>query len=283
MRRGLKPPTTYQSGTAKPISPGGNAFPKHEPRVSLRTEWPLLVFTLTASILVALFHSWILADIQVPSLSYAMAGLAAMGLSTSHLGKRLRFYRAIYNWRRSWVSREILLFTAFFAGAVYCQVVAPEDAVLARVVAAVGFVALFSMDKVYQLETNLSRAGLHSASVLLTSLYLVGIFTMHPWFVPPLALVKLVLYLLRRLPNLRRKSTKWKVLFVTRIVAGYAVPGLLWVLTGPAYYELIVSSILVGEIVDRAEYYMELDFTRPATLARTDLHKMIASKPLVLT
>jgi hypothetical protein len=68
-----------------------------------------------------------------------------------------------------------------------------------------------------------------------------------------------------------------------RIIAGYAIPGVLWVLTGPAHYELIVASILVGEIVDRTEFYMELDFTRPETQAKSDLDKVIASKPLTLT
>jgi hypothetical protein len=117
----------------------------------------------------------------------------------------------------------------------------------------------------------------------LTGLYLVGIFTMHPWFVPPLALVKLILYLLRKLPRLGGKAPWWKLLFAVRIVAGFAAPGALWVLTGPAHYALIVTFILVGEIIDRTEFYMELDFARPATKAKTDLERIIASRPLTLT
>jgi DMSO reductase anchor subunit len=183
----------------------------------------------------------------------------------------------------SWVSREILFFSAFFAGALYSIAWAPDDTVAARAVAAAGFIALFSIDKVYQLPTNLARTGLHSASVLLTGLYLVGIFTMHPWFVPPLAVVKLVLYLLRRVPRLGGSTVLWKVLFAARLVAGFVLPGVLWVLTGTAHYAVIVASILIGEIVDRTEFYLELDFIRPAIQAKRDLARTIARKPIVLT
>jgi DMSO reductase anchor subunit len=257
--------------------------PDSLPKLSLTGEWPLLVFTVAASVLVALFHSWILADLRFPRVPFALAGLAAMGLSTLHLGKKTRFYRAILNWRRSWVSREILLFSAFFGGALYSLFAAPEDSVTARVVAAVGFAALFAMDKVYQLDTNSSRSGLHSASVLLTGLYLVGVFTLHPWFVQPLFLVKLILYLLRKIPDVRRGRGWRQTLFAVRITAGFVLPAGLWFFTGPLHYELIVAGILVGEIVDRLEFYVELDFTRPATEAKRDLDKMLAQKPLVLS
>jgi Fe-S-cluster-containing dehydrogenase component/DMSO reductase anchor subunit len=283
LRRGMRSPVTHQAGTPETIAPPGNSKSKHPSRVSLMSEWPLLLFTLSASILVALFHSWILAGLKVPTLPFATAGAAALIMSTAHLGKRFRFYRATLNLKSSWVSREVLFFSAFFAGSLYCFAVAPDDIAVARAVAAAGFIALFAMDKVYQLPTNLTRTGLHSASVLLTGLYLVGIFTMHPWFVPPLALVKLLLYLLRKLLRLGGKTARWRVLFAVRIIAGYAVPGVLWVLTGHVHYELIVASILVGEIVDRTEFYMELDFTRPETQAKSDLDKVIASKPLTLT
>jgi hypothetical protein len=106
---------------------------------------------------------------------------------------------------------------------------------------------------------------------------------MHPWFVPALALVKLILYLLRGLPRLRWRPATGKMLFATRIIVGFVVPGVLWVLTGPGHYAVIVACILVGEIVDRAEFYLELDFIRPATQAKRDLDKTIAAKPIILT
>ena len=70
---------------------------------------------------------------------------------------------------------------------------------------------------------------------------------------------------------------------LARINFGYLLPFLLWLLSGTAHYEFILASILIGEILDRAEFYMELDFTHPTAKARRDLEEMIAHKPLVLT
>ena len=101
------------------------------------------------------------------------------------------------------------------------------------------------MDKVYQSDTNLAGKGLHSASVLLTGIYLVGVFTKHPWFLFPLALVKLVLYIIRKAPKIHRKTRQRQALFAARILAGFVVPLLLWVFVGTSYYGLIVASILM--------------------------------------
>ena len=241
-----------------------------------------LAFTLTTAVLVALFHSWIVAAISVPLIPFTLAGVAVMGLSTVHLGQPFRFYRAILNWRRSWVSREILLFSAFFVGALYFFTFSPFDTLIGRLVAASGFAALFAMDKVYQVDTNVSTKGLHSAAVLLTGVYLVGVFTQHPWFLFPLGAVKLVLYLLRGLPRIHKKTRQRQLVFSLRILTGFVVPVLLWVFTGTNLYSLVVASILVGEVLDRSEFYMDLDFTHPDAQACRDLATMVAYKPLVL-
>ena len=71
-------------------------------------------------------------------------------------------------------------------------------------------------------------------------------------------------------------------MFSLRILTGFVVPILFWVFAGTDLYGLIVASILTGEVVDRAEFYMDLDFTHPSAQARHDLATMVAYKPLVL-
>jgi DMSO reductase anchor subunit len=44
--------------------------------------------------------------------SFLVAGLA-LNASTLHLGRPIHAYRALKMWKRSWLSREVLLFTAF--------------------------------------------------------------------------------------------------------------------------------------------------------------------------
>src|SRR5438128_1548808 len=42
-----------------------------------------------------------------------LVGVFALGASTLHLGRPIYAYRALKMWRRSWLSREVLLFAAF--------------------------------------------------------------------------------------------------------------------------------------------------------------------------
>ena len=283
LRRGSRPPQMSHEQSHDAMSARARSARPKSSKVSLRTEWPLLAFTLTAALLVAFFHARVLVGLPVNVFTFALIGAAAMGVSTIHLGKKLRFYRAILNWRRSWVSREIVLFSAFFAGAIYCLGFAPKDIVLARAVAAIGFAALFAMDKVYQVNTNVSVRGLQSASVLLTGLYFVGILTMFIWFIIPLALAKLVLYLLRKLHKVHRMTRTRQALFAARIVAGFVLPAALWYSQGLLAHRPILLSIVIGEVIDRIEFYLDLDFTQPKSNVATDLEKVVAHKPLVLT
>ena len=49
------------------------------------------------------------------TIKIALLILVALGASTLHLGRPVHAYRAIRMWRRSWLSREVLAFSAFSA------------------------------------------------------------------------------------------------------------------------------------------------------------------------
>src|ERR1700732_5269503 len=49
-----------------------------------------------------------------------LVGGLALGASTLHLGRPVHAYRALKMWRRSWLSREVLLFTCFATVAGVC-------------------------------------------------------------------------------------------------------------------------------------------------------------------
>jgi DMSO reductase anchor subunit len=53
------------------------------------------------------------ADLNLASLATLGIGLTALAASTLHLGRPIYAYRALKMWRRSWLSREVLLFTLF--------------------------------------------------------------------------------------------------------------------------------------------------------------------------
>lgn len=89
-------------------------------------HWPLIVTTVLTQLSVGAFTAiWLLQVLGAQShrtaalvaLSVAMLALAA---STLHLGRPIHAIRALKMWRRSWLSREVLLFSLFaMAAATY--------------------------------------------------------------------------------------------------------------------------------------------------------------------
>jgi DMSO reductase anchor subunit len=65
------------------------------------------------------------AHLGVAALGSLLLGGLALGASTLHLGRPIHAYRALRMWRRSWLSREVLMFGAFsnvaalYAGALW--------------------------------------------------------------------------------------------------------------------------------------------------------------------
>jgi DMSO reductase anchor subunit len=101
------------------------------------THWPLIVMTVLTQFSVGAFTSiWILQAFGAQShrtaalFALLMAALA-LSASTLHLGRPIYAIRALKMWRRSWLSREVLLFSLFaFAATIYSAAlwIAPHGA-----------------------------------------------------------------------------------------------------------------------------------------------------------
>jgi DMSO reductase anchor subunit len=83
-------------------------------------HWPLVVMTVFTQLSVGTFAAvWLLqlvgafARLHVAALTSLVVALLALGASTLHLGRPIYAYRALKMWRRSWLSREVLLFGGF--------------------------------------------------------------------------------------------------------------------------------------------------------------------------
>ncbi len=90
----------------------------------LRTEdphWPLIVMTVLTQLSVGAFAAiWRIGVHRSASLVALGVAFAALSASTFHLGRPIHALRALRMWRRSWLSREVLLFTIFaFAASAY--------------------------------------------------------------------------------------------------------------------------------------------------------------------
>jgi formate dehydrogenase iron-sulfur subunit len=88
----------------------------------LRAEhphWPLIVMTVFTQLSIGAFASiWFLQNVAAQShrtaaLVALLVAMIALTASTLHLGRPIHAVRALKMWRRSWLSREVLLFTLF--------------------------------------------------------------------------------------------------------------------------------------------------------------------------
>jgi formate dehydrogenase iron-sulfur subunit len=118
-------------------------------------HWPLVVMTVLTQLSVGAFATiWLLqmagatARLGTAALaSLALAGLALVS-STTHLGRPIHAYRALKMWKRSWLSREVLLFGCFsgmaglYAAALWLAVpVSPQLGAVTVILGAAGVIA----------------------------------------------------------------------------------------------------------------------------------------------
>lgn len=83
-------------------------------------HWPLVFMTVLTQLSVGSFAAiWLLqlagrtTRLGAASLVSLLAGSLALGASTMHLGRPMYAYRALKMWKRSWLSREVLMFSCF--------------------------------------------------------------------------------------------------------------------------------------------------------------------------
>lgn len=86
-------------------------------------HWPLVVMTILTQLSVGSFATiWLLQVLglgthRLASVAALFVGVLALSSSTLHLGRPIYAIRALKMWRRSWLSREVLLFTVFACAA----------------------------------------------------------------------------------------------------------------------------------------------------------------------
>lgn len=220
-----------------------------EPKITLRGEWTLVAFTTVLALLTARMaaggpfsHPW----------AFLAAGGASMALSALHLGRPERAWRAMLNLRSSWLSREIALASLFLAlcAATFAGL-APSWAA-----AAAGFAALFAVDRVYRVAAKVPPFNLHSGHALLNGLYLAAVLAGHTPLAVAAGALKALLYGWRKVHFARRGRGVRPLPSIARVVAGFVLPAL-----APAAWAAL--GVVLGDLVDRCEYYDELEVPSP--------------------
>ena len=263
---------------AAPFVPWGEQVPQ---RITLRAEWTLAGFTLLTAALVGLAGALLGGAVAVTPLLFGGLGLAGLVVSASHLGRKARAWRSALNLGSSWLSREVVGYGLFVTLATAAFWVAPVPAWTAGAVLAVGLLTLFVVDCVYgytqapQAQKALKAPGWHSASVLGTGLLLLACVLDLPPLAAVVALAKLVFYL-RRLAGGQVRGRFW--LAAVRVGIGLLLPAELWwrgVASGGAW---VLSAILLGEIVDRCQFYSERQTISPQAQMDRDLARRLEAE-----
>ncbi len=245
--------------------------------ITLRGEWPLVLFTLIAALLVALVIGAFAGAVTLPPGIFLATAILAMGLGTMHLGRKERAWRAVLNVRRSWLSREIVLYSAFVAVAAAWLRFAPESAAAGVASALLGLAALFAIDRVYDVTGRRAIGRLHSADVILTGPFLAVLVIISPLPAALLCAAKLVLYLWRKIQNANREEEARSSVSILRIGVGLLAPAVLWLYDPHQLHAGILGCAAIGEIIDRCEFYDELDTRTPRRQMADHLQSTLAA------
>lgn len=233
------------------------------PKIHLKSEWPLVAFTLLLATLAGWTAAFSLAGVDMNGVAFFVVAAAAMVLGALHLGNKPRAYRAVMGWRNSWLSREIILVLSFLFLSFICVAIAPAGHPIGWLASLAGLAALFAVDRVYD-AVGTGGFRPHSALVVATGFYFFAIFSGNPVVFALLMVIKSMLYWRRKSRLARQKKNPRPMLSLARIILGFFVPVALWRgAAGPPSTTMIVA-VFIGELIDRCEYYLELDFPTPS-------------------
>lgn len=128
-------------------------------------HWSLIVMTVLTQLSVGAFVTiWLLQLLGAASglgtaalVSLTVGGLA-LAAATCHLGRPVHAYRALRMWRRSWLSREVLLFSCFSAVAAlyagFLWLPLPGGALVGAVTAMLGIAGVAASGCIYRVPSR---------------------------------------------------------------------------------------------------------------------------------
>ncbi len=246
-----------------------------EAKITLRGEWTLLLLTTIMGVLSAWFLASLIGGPALPASLFLGLGLGALLLSAWHLGRRDRAWRAILNLRRSWLSREIVLTGAFLGLGGLHLLIWPEARTLAWAVALLGFAGLLAIDRIYRVALRAGQWSLHSGQTLLNGFYLLGLLGGLAPLALGAGLLKFGLYAHRKGLFARQGHSPRPLVSLLRLGMGFLAPALL-VSWSPL---LAALSAVVGDFVDRCEFYDELDVPTPQGEIAAELQRHLGARP----
>lgn len=240
-------------------------FPPRPRRISLRSEKGLVAFTLILPALAAWFAGGLRIPARAPALLpfLALAALA-FAISTAHLGRPLRAWRALLGLRRSWLSREIAASGAFVALATATLALPGTPRGIAGAALVAGSLAVIAMDSVYLAIPRADAPRFHGAETTTSFLLLAGIAADLPMLAIATALAKVALMTVRSGAGALGMPVAAATLRAALLAIALTAP-----LGGWPWYAGFALA-LASEAIDRPSFYVTLEPSSPAYRMEAD-------------
>jgi len=219
-------------------------------KISAHDEWPLIIFTLISAGLVSLYVSG-KTEVFNATNKLVYIGIAAIAaiLSMLHLGKKNRFWRSITNFKNSWLSREILFFALFLSG-IFCEFFLFDLPNIT--VSAIGIFLLFSIDMLYNIANWKWPLKTHSSHTILIGITFFALLTGWLNLFIFILSFRLTIYIYRKFQLKDKNIIVSAIRVISPLVATFLILNNQNIL-------LIIGLITVSEIIDRIEFYIELN------------------------
>lgn len=251
-------PQSNQSAKAYLIDTFQN-IPK---KISLKKEWVLVLFTLIVAIITAWFSAAVFnTSVEIYPVLFAATGFGGLLLSAVHLGKLGRVYRAIFNLRSSWLSREIFFFSGFVGLATLLLFNLFENEFFNYLTIIFAALAVVSVDMIYKFTEYRKIFGMHSAYISFTALLLFAFLLPAMWIAGVLMAVKMLLYVGRKKITITKISYGNLFFSLLRVTIGFLLPVYLYFTNVQDI--IIILFYATGEVFDRMEFYNDMDVITP--------------------
>ena len=229
------------------------------------TEWPLAVFTSIGAFIVGWLWATLFSfSIELSPWLFAGLGGIAMLLSTLHLGKPLRAYMSILNVKTSWLSREILTFGVFMLFGFGSLILDKYWIVIVASIAGLAF--LISVEKLYSVTRKRYNTPIHSANTITTALLFAALFAEFWNVLLVLIILKFVLFIVRNGQRFRSQPVVFTLVSFSRILLGFLIPVGIITLMQPTFSILFLTSLILGEVIDRFMFYETFEPEKPFNL-----------------
>lgn len=242
-------------------------------KIHAKDEWPLVLFTYIFTFLTGAIFYFTTNDCYLLKVVFVTLGVAGLFLSTFHLGKPIRAARSLLNLKTSWLSREILFGGLFFISSFVYLFIIKELYILA-ITSLISLGFLVSIEMVYSVTSRNYKTLIHSSNTLLTSLLFCFLFLAQwkPLFV--ILALKALLYLIRKALTANNASFQVAILSVFRVLLGLVYPlGIIAFGPRPSVLLLLIA-FLIGELIDRYDFYNEIDVNTPSKRMENDLSNL---------